>query len=142
MSVDIVFIDLLIFKKWFNCQPNLITVCFSDEMNSFLHFYVSLHSFISRTFILFSKCFISRFFSFFKWFTESSTEFSNAKFFKKPTLISQEHYPGLEFYFSVFFRLHQNVFFMNTYFSCLLAVRVLVIIQLAKMFWSRKFVCC
>ena len=38
----------------------------------------------------------------------------------------------------VFFRLHQNAFFKYTYFNRLLAVRVQVIIQLAKTFWSRK----
>ena len=37
------------------------------------------------------------------------------------------------FYVSGFFRLHQNVFFIG-----ILAVRVRAIIQLAKIFWSRK----
>ena len=39
---------------------------------------------------------------------------------------------------SVFFRLPQNAFFKYTYFNRLLAVRVRVIMQLAKVLWSRK----
>ena len=37
-----------------------------------------------------------------------------------------------------FIRLHQSAFFRYTSFNCLLAVRVRIIIQLAKILWSRN----